>query len=208
MSELNHYGKDIDNLARDFMQAVTVAEKKVKAAEQDVQRAKNDPDRMTAQAELMRQQDALKKIKRDLPGQTMQRVQELRQALAADCDRVFAVNPDELDNNAMKVLERTTMMKPADYVTMYDKFAAAGNKTMCRVVADAAGRAADAMGENARNDPKYRTLRNVELTAHSISGADTMQKFDVLADCLKRTTNNTAMIPHWDELTAEIIENF
>lgn len=205
MSELNHYGKDMDNLARDFMQAVSVAEKKVKAAEQDVQRAKNEPDRMTAQAELMRQQDAFNKIKRELPGQTMQRVQELRQALAADCDRVFAVNPDELDNNAMKVLERETMMKPADYVTMYDKFAAAGNKTMCRVVADAAGRAAEKLD---RQDPKFQTLRHVELAAHSISGTGTMQKFDVLADCLKRTTNNLAMIPHWDELTAEIVENF
>ena len=59
-----------------------------------------------------------------------------------------------------------------------------------------------------RQDPKFQTLRHVELAAHSISGADTMQKFDVLADCLKRTTNNLAMIPHWDELTAEIVENF
>ena len=197
-NELNHYAKDLDTIARDFISTVEVAENKVKEAEKDVLRAKNEADRMTAKAELMRQQDALRLIKRDLPEQTMQHVKELRNALAADLNRAFAVNPDEVDNNAMKMLERANMM-------MYDRYAAEGNITMCRIVADAAGLAAEKLD---RKDPNFSILRNVELAARSFSGIDYLHKFDVITDVLRRTTRNHALFSRWDKLTAEMIEQF
>ena len=32
--------------------------------------------------------------------------------------------------------------------------------------------------------------------------------FNTLLDTFRRTMNNASMIPHWDALTANIVENF
>ena len=51
-------------------------------------------------------------------------------------------------------------------------------------------------------------LRAVAHQGSASSGKAQLDMFNTLLDTFRRTMNNASMIPHWDALTANIVENF
>lgn len=78
------------------------------------------------------------------------------------------------------------------------------NATMCRLIAQAAENAA----ANAKDEDTARQLRYVANKGRGLDGRHYMQAFDSMADTLDRSLRRTYLIKSWDELTANILENF
>ena len=61
---------------------------------------------------------------------------------------------------------------------------------------------------NAKDEDTARQLRYVANKGRGLDGRHYMQAFDSMADTLDRSLRRTYLIKSWDELTANILENF
>ena len=61
---------------------------------------------------------------------------------------------------------------------------------------------------NAKDDETARQLYYVANKGRGLDGRHYMQAFDSMADTLDRSLRRTYLIKSWDELTANILENF
>lgn len=83
------------------------------------------------------------------------------------------------------------------------------NITMQRIIGKYAKTAAEEVSEKyGQSDRVAAELRGVAHEGNANSGREQLDAFAVLFDAFKRTMNNPAMIPHWDELTGAIVEGF
>ena len=100
-------------------------------------------------------------------------------------------------------------MTGSEYTKLLEQAKAASNATMVRMIGKYAGDAAKARGEShGMNDREATALRMAEYNSRSYTGGDRLQAFDNMVELYHRCTNNPAMIDHWDEFTAETVENF
>lgn len=136
---------------------------------------------------------------------------ELRQGLEKEVRAASLVDPDAIDENAIKLLE-SGVMKSDDFQKMVSKYD--GNATMTRMIAKFARDSAGA-ADNARE--------KAALNAISVTCADgldsTMRAWDALSKTADyccgqahegRRSNPgiiTGMSARWEELTAEALEN-
>ena len=68
--------------------------------------------------------------------------------------------------------------------------------------------AAATAAENARDEDVARQFRHTANRGRSVTGQPYMDAFDSMADALDRSLRRTYLIPKWDEMTANIRENF
>ena len=115
----------------------------------------------------------------------------------------YAADPKAIDANTMELL-KSGILKPAEYARLFDAADNGDNATMCRLIAQAAETAA----ANAKDDDTARQLRYVANKGRGLDGRHYMQAFDSMADTLDRSLRRTYLIKSWDELTANILENF
>lgn len=100
-------------------------------------------------------------------------------------------------------------MTGSEYAKLLEQAKAASNPTMVRMIGRYAGEAAKGRGEShGMNDREATALRMAEYNSRSYTGGDRLQAFDNMVELYHRCTNNPAMIDHWDEFTAETVENF
>ena len=80
---------------------------------------------------------------------------------------------------------------------------------MVRLIGKYAQDAADVQAEKyGQNDDTARTLRLVSHESRKNSSSEYLKAFDYVADVYNRAVNNPGMIDHWEQLTAETVENF
>ncbi len=144
-----------------------------------------------ARLNLQKKQDELKMVKDDR-WSLREKMQETRKALSAELDTVYAVNPDEVDNNAMTLIN-SGIMNTADFERMYQKAKESGNLTMTRLI----GKSAYDYAEKAPDDSSRRTLN--AIFADSVSWKqDEMASFDECVFSLKRATGNNNSIYQYE----------
>ena len=138
-----------------------------------------------------------------LPDQTRAEVAKIRSALEKAVTDFYAADPKAIDANTMELL-KSGILKPAEYDRLFEVANHGDNATMCRLIAQAAENAV----ANAKDDNDARQLRYIANRGRNVSGKPYMDAFDSLADTLDRSLRRTYLIPKWDELTANIRENF
>ena len=132
----------------------------------------------------------------------------MRGELAAEIESAYSVDPAQLDNNTLELL-KSGILSGSEYAKLLNAAQAAGNPTMVRLIGKYAQDAADAAATKyGQSDRAAAELRAVAYQSKANTGSAHLEAFDYLADVYRRCTNNPAMIGHWDELTAEAVQNF
>ena len=216
MSKFNSYAKKLDEQARAAFKAYRDAEAAYKKAEQ---KAREYPQRngmvnadyaaksVRAQADFLEAKQAYETARRAFRDSDTQ-FNGMRRELAAAIDAAYSADPAQLDGNTLELL-KSGILTGSEYTKLLEQAKAASNPTMVRMIGRYAGEAAKARGEShGMNDREATALRLAEYNSRSYTGGDRLEAFDNMVNLYHRCTNNPAMIVHWDEFTAETVENF
>lgn len=213
MSKFSSYARKVDEIAKTAFSAYQAAETALKQAEAKV---KQYPQRSggnvtpeyaaqsaRAQADLLEAREKLHTAQLNMNARISD-ISAIRRELTTALQGEFCADPSEVDSATLELL-KTGILDANEYEMLYSK---ATTTTMQRLIAHYAGLAAeDAAKRYGERDRRVMELRAV--STHSSAGAsDKLDQFDVLAYAFQRTANNPAMIGHWGELTADVMEAF
>ena len=212
MSKFNKYGKKVDVLARSAFEEFLEAEAKFKAA--DASRKKHPQGGYStaeAAAKSARVHADFLKAKADLEAARKalsahsEEIGQLRRTLEEEVESYYAADPSAVDANTIALLQ-SGILSASEYNRLLENAKGSGNFTMGRLIAKSAGDAAEEVARKyGDNNPEARELRRVSYN-NSDGGADTMARFDYLANVFSRTCNNPNMIGDWGDLTEHIID--
>ena len=216
MSKFNSYAKKLDEQARAAFKAYRDAEAAYKKAEQ---KAREYPQRngmvnadyaaksARAQADFLEAKQAYESARRTFRDSDRQ-FNAMRRELAAAIDDAYSADPAALDSATLELL-KSGIMNASEYTKLLEQAKANNNPTMVRMIGKYAADAAKARGEShGMNDREAQALRVAEYNSRTFTGGDRLQAFDNMVELYHRCTNNPGMIDHWDEFTAETVENF
>lgn len=215
MSKFNNYGKQVDTIAKQAFEKFRKAEAAYKRAE-DQQRkypqqlgmvdAEYAAKAARAYADFTQAKADMKRAKEEFSAHNAE-IAALRKQLVAALDANYAADPAALDGNTLELL-KSGILSTSEYSRMMKQAQANGNHTMARMVGKFAADAATSLGKQyGENDSRARELRAISIMANDNNGKNTLAQFDLLADVYRRATENSGMIDHWDELTAQTTEN-
>lgn len=216
MSKFNSYARKLDEQAKAAFKAYRDAEAAYKKAEQ---KAREYPQRngmvnadyaaksARAQADFLEAKQAYETARRTFRESDTQ-FNAMRRELAAAIDDAYSADPAQLDTATLELL-KSGILTGSEYAKLLEQAKAASNPTMVRMIGRYAGEAAKARGEShGMNDREATALRMAEYNSRSYTGGDRLEAFDNMVSLYHRCTNNPGMIDHWDEFTAETVENF
>lgn len=209
MSKFNTFARRLDAHAREVFAKREAAEAKFCEAEKALREAKargNKIDIVHAEADLLEAKNARDSMRRALRDDSGAEIANIRKALAAELDGAFAADPADLDTATLELL-KSGILTADEYSRLMDSAAEAGNATMCRMIGQYAKTRSDE--ETAKRNPD--TAREFARIAHRgrMSGANAyLANFDTLTEIYGRAVKNPALVPHWDALTAELVEGF
>lgn len=215
MSRFNSFVQEVNNIAQASFEQIQKAEAAYKSAEAKYNANKRpahgawhtDAEKIAraarAEADYHEAKNAYDKIARSLPDQTRAEVAKVRANLEKAVNDFYTADPKAIDASVMELL-RSGILKPAEYATLFEKANQADNATMCRLIAKAAADAA----ANAKDEDVARQYRHTANRGRDVNGQPYMDAFDSLADALDRSLRRPYLIKAWDEMTANIRENF
>lgn len=217
MSLFTEFAKKVDKLARDTFTEYKEAEAALKKAED---KARQYPERSSgnvtpeylarsarAKADLLEAQGAIHAAQKNMNARNSD-IAAIRKELATALRSEYSAKTSELDSATLELL-KSGVLRGDEYAKLLHDAQEEQNYTMSRLIghyaADSAEKAAKTYGET---DQRVRELRVVAYQGNTDGVDNKLAQFDVLADVFRRTSNNPAMISHWQELTGEIIEAF
>lgn len=136
--------------------------------------------------------------------ETEKKMHELREKLQAAARDEYYPYGKDIDSDDVKALE-SGIMTPDEIAYMYEVAKKCSNWTMCRVIGKYAGQYAQQLDQDGKHTAAAE-LRALELDANQNRAESVVSAFDNLIETYSRTVNNTALISHWAELTAPIID--
>lgn len=215
MSQFNTYVQQVNDIAQASFEKLQKAETAFKNAESKYNNNRRPAhgawhtDAATIakvariEADYLDAKEAYNKLSRSLPDQTRAEVAKIRIELEKAVTDFYSADPKAIDGNTMELL-RSGILKPAEYDRLFESANQANNATMCRLIAQAA----DTAAANAKDNDTAREFRRVANRGRNISGKPYMDGFDSMADALDRCLLRPYLIKAWDEMTANIRENF
>lgn len=216
MSKFNTYAQRVDSMAREVFAEYTEAKSAFDTAEK---RHRDLPQRSgfvpadyaaksaRAYADFVEAKKKLDDVKRSM-AMKINEVESIGRELAEAVDHDCSVDPAQMDMATVELL-KSGIMRPAEYAKLLQDAQNACNTTMVRIVARyAETAAAEAAERYGQGDRQAVELRAVAHQGNANSGRAQLDMFNVLYDAFKRTMNNPAMIPKWNELTAPIVNQF
>ena len=216
MSKFNSYARKVDEIAKAAFEDYRKAEQAYKKAEEQARKypqrhgmvdAQYAAKSARAQADFLEAKQAFDAARRAFRDSDTQ-FNGMRRELAAAIDDAYSADPAQLDTATLELL-KSGILTGSEYAKLLEQAKAASNPTMVRMIGRYAGEAAKARGEShGMNDREATALRMAEYNSRSYTGGDRLQAFDNMVELYHRCTNNPAMIDHWDEFTAETVENF
>ena len=216
MSKFNTYARQADTAAKEAFKVLQEAQAAMKKAE-DAQR--DYPERSgfvsaeyaakatRAKADVLEAKEQLKAAQRNMLD-VETRIQGIKKDLAADLERSFYADPEKIDSATMDLL-KSGILKPAEYVHLYEQANTDDNPTMMRIIGKYAQDVVDAPDAQNKMDYKTRaTLTYIGSASRKVDGSDYLEAYALLEDVFHRCTYNPRMIDHWDELVGETVEEF
>lgn len=216
MSKFHNYAERVDSMAKEIFAEYTEAKAEFDKAEK---RHRDLPQRhgmvdydyaaksARAEADFAEAKKRLEDVRRSM-AMKINEAENIERELAEAVDHDCSVDPAQMDMATVELL-KSGIMRPAEYAKLLQDAQNAGNTTMVRIVARyAETAAAEASEKYGQGDRLAAELRAVAHQGNASSGRAQLDAFAVLFDAFKRTMNNPAMIPRWDELTGAIVEGF
>lgn len=216
MSKFNTYAQRIDSMAREVFAEYTEAKSAFDTAEK---RHRDLPQRSgfvpadyaaksaRAYADFVETKKKLDDVKRSM-AMKINEAENIGRELAAAVEHDCNVDPAQLDMAVLELL-KSGILRPAEYTKLLQDAQQAGNITMQRLIAKHADAAAEEISEKyGVGDVAAKQLRGIAHAGNANNGRAQLDMFNTLFDVFRRTMNNPAMIPKWNELTAPIINQF
>ena len=211
MSKFNNYAKRMNEIANGTFEEYRKAEAALKSAES---RSKEYPRRngadpsylaksARAEADLAEARNAFEQVRRHLFNDKRREIAAVRAELETALGNEYAADPSKVDMNTLALMN-SGILTAAEYNRLIDSANAAGDHTMVRLLAQSAKDRADKVNDS-------NTAREYRLVAQKGKGAngrEFLEAFDYMGDVFNRCERNFSLAGKWDELTADVVENF
>ena len=211
MSRFNSYAKRMNEIANAAFAEYREKEAAVKSAESRYnaypRRNGADPAYMAksarAEADLAEARNAFDQMRRHLFDDKRREIAAVRAELEKAVFDAFAADPKAVDMNTLALMN-SGILTAAEYNRLIDASTAAGNHTMVRLLAQSAKDRAD----KANDSDTAREYRLVAQKGKGANGREFLEAFDYMGDVFNRCERNFSLAGKWDELTADVVENF
>ena len=211
MSRFNSYAKRMNEIANGAFEEYRRAEAAVKSAESRYKayprRNGADPAYMAksarAEADLCEARNAFDQMRRHLFDDKRREIAAVRAELEKAVFDAFAADPKAVDMNTLALMN-SGILTAAEYNRLIDASTAAGNHTMVRLLAQSAKDRADKVNDS----DTAREYRLVAQKGKGANGREFLEAFDYMGDVFNRCERNFSLAGKWDELTADVVENF
>ena len=211
MSKFNNYAKRMNEIANAAFEEYRRAEAAVKSAESRYnaypRRNGADPAYMAksarAEADLCEARNAFDQMRRHLFDDKRREIAAVREELEKAVFDAFAADPKAVDMNTLALMN-SGILTAAEYTRLIDASTAAGNHTMVRLLAQSAKDRADKVNDS----DTAREYRLVAQKGKGANGREFLEAFDYMGDVFNRCERNFSLAGKWDELTADVVENF
>lgn len=214
MSIFNKYGRKADNIAREAFKEYKAAEDAYNKARETAREyprrhgavtaeyaanvARAEANLIEATAKYNKAKDMLQDRKRDIAA--------IRNELSKEINNYYCADPTKLDGHTIELL-KSGVLNPNEYLNLMNKARSENNHTMERVIAKYASDAAEEEANRSGTDSKTASdFRAVSYMVKKDYGKAELANYDVIAECYRRTADNTTMIDKWDELTQGAVE--
>ena len=211
MSRFNSYAKRMNEIANAAFAEYREKEAAVKSAESRYKayprRNGADPAYMAksarAEADLAEARNAFDQMRRHLFDDKRKEIAVVREELEKAVFDAFAADPKAVDMNTLALMN-SGILTAAEYNRLIDASTAAGNHTMVRLLAQSAKDRADKVNDS----DTAREYRLVAQKGKGANGREFLEAFDYMGDVFNRCERNFSLAGKWDELTADVVENF
>ena len=211
MSKFNDYAKKMNEIANCTFEEYRRAEAAVKSAESRYnaypRRNGADPAYLAksarAEADLAEARNAFDQMRRHLFDDKRKEIAAVREELEKAVFDAFAADPKAVDMNTLALMN-SGILTAAEYNRLIDASTAAGNHTMVRLLAQSAKDRADKVNDS----DTAREYRLVAQKGKGANGREFLEAFDYMGDVFNRCERNFSLAGKWDELTADVVENF
>ena len=211
MSRFNSYAKRMNEIANATFEEYRRAEAAVKSAESRYnaypRRNGADPAYMAksarAEADLAEARNAFEQVRRHLFDDKRREIAAVRAELEKALGDEYAADPSTVDMNTLALMN-SGILTAAEYNRLIDASTAAGNHTMVRLLAQSAKDRADKVNDS----DTAREYRLVAQKGKGANGREFLEAFDYMGDVFNRCERNFSLAGKWDELTADVVENF
>ena len=211
MSRFNSYAKRMNEIANAAFAEYREKEAAVKSAESRYnafpRRNGADPAYMAksarAEADLAEARNAFDQMRRHLFDDKRKEIAAVREELEKAVFDAFAADPKAVDMNTLALMN-SGILTAAEYNRLIDSANAAGNHTMVRLLAQSAKDRADKVNDS----DTAREYRLVAQKGKGANGREFLEAFDYMGDVFNRCERNFSLAGKWDELTADVVENF
>ena len=211
MSKFNSYARKVNEIANAAFAEYREKEAAVKSAESRYnaypRRNGADPAYMAksarAEADLAEARNAFDQMRRHLFDDKRREIAAVREELEKAVFDAFAADPKSVDSNTLALMN-SGILTAAEYNRLIDASTAAGNHTMVRLLAQSAKDRADKVNDS----DTAREYRLVAQKGKGANGREYLEAFDYMGDVFNRCERNFSLAGKWDELTADVVENF
>ena len=211
MSKFNSYARKVNEIANAAFAEYREKEAAVKSAESRYnaypRRNGADPAYMArsarAEADLCEARNAFDQMRRHLFDDKRREIAAVRAELEKAVFDAFAADPKAVDMNTLALMN-SGILTAAEYNRLIDASTAAGNHTMVRLLAQSAKDRADKVNDS----DTAREYRLVAQKGKGANGREFLEAFDYMGDVFNRCERNFSLAGKWDELTADVVENF
>ena len=211
MSKFNGYARKVNEIANAAFAEYREKEAAVKSAESRCnaypRRNGADPAYMAksarAEADLAEARNAFDQMRRHLFDDKRREIGAVRVELEKAVFDAFAADPKAVDMNTLALMN-SGILTAAEYNRLIDASTAAGNHTMVRLLAQSAKDRADKVNDS----DTAREYRLVAQKGKGANGREFLEAFDYMGDVFNRCERNFSLAGKWDELTADVVENF
>lgn len=211
MSKFNSYARKVNEIANAAFAEYREKEAAVKSAESRYnaypRRNGADPAYMAksarAEADLAEARNAFDQMRRHLFDDKRREIAAVRAELEKAVFDAFAADPKSVDMNTLALMN-SGILTAAEYNRLIDASTAAGNHTMVRLLAQSAKDRADKVNDS----DTAREYRLVAQKGKGANGREFLEAFDYMGDVFNRCERNFSLAGKWDELTADVVENF
>lgn len=211
MSELNIYAQRLNELAQKTFAEYNETETAFNNAQETVREYPRRVGAVTpeyaaksarAEANFVEAKAKWDKLRYTRSESLMQEVKTIRRELSEAAAQKYGASSESVNMQTVELL-KSDILRPGEYIDLINKAKSDNNFTMARLISKYALEAADKF-----NGAEATLLKGAALEAAQINENPHMQAFDTAVEVFKKCLNNTRLIPHWNELTSEFIENF
>ena len=211
MSKFSSYARKMNEIANATFAEYRAKRDAVKSAESKYnaypRRNGADPAYMAksarAEADLAEARNAFDQMRRHLFDDKRKEIGSVREELEKAVFDAFAADPKAVDMNTLALMN-SGILTAAEYNRLIDASTAAGNHTMVRLLAQSAKDRADKVNDS----DTAREYRLVAQKGKGANGREFLEAFDYMGDVFNRCERNFSLAGKWDELTADVVENF